>query len=97
MLAPRIEDKTVHLIKMKFDPVYKTEFEALQADIAQAQAVLKAREVEVRKGVFHSTIEGDINKDADSEMQGLAALLATIELVSDPVQRRKIIKDWANN
>lgn len=95
MLTPKIEDKTIHLIKMKFDPTYKAEFEALQADIIQAQEVLKARGVEVRKAAYHSTIEGDVTKDADSEMQSLAALLATIELVSDPIQRRKIIKDWA--
>lgn len=96
MLTPKIEDKTVHLIKMKFDPAYKAEFEALQADLFQAQAVLKARGVEVRKAAYHSTIEGDVTKDADSEMQSLAALLATIELVSDPIQRRQVTKDWAS-
>lgn len=97
MLTPAIQDKTVHVLKMKWDAAYRAEFEALQADIAQAQAVLKARGVEVRKGVFHSTIEGDITKDADSEMQGLAALLATIELVSDPVQRLQLLKEWADS
>lgn len=95
MLTPKIEDTTVHVLKMKWDAKYRAEFEALQADLAQAQAVLKARGVEVRKAAYHSTIEGDVTKDADSEMQSLAALLATIELVSDPIQRRKIIKDWA--
>lgn len=96
MLTPKIEDTTVHVLKMKWDAKYRAEFEALQADLAQAQAVLKARGVEVRKAAYHSTIEGDVTKDADSEMQSLAALLATIELVSDPVQRRQIIKDWAS-
>lgn len=96
MLTPAIQDKTVHVLKMKWDAAYRAEFEALQADLAQAQAVLKARGVEVRKAAYHSTIEGDVTKDADSEMQSLAALLATIELVSDPVQRRQIIKDWAS-
>jgi hypothetical protein len=96
MLTPAIQDKTVHVLKMKWDAAYRAEFEALQADLAQAQAVLKARGVEVRKAAYHSTIEGDITKDADSEMQSLAALLATIELVSDPIQRRQIIKDWAS-
>lgn len=96
MLTPKIEDTTVHVLKMKWDAKYRAEFEALQADLAQAQAVLKARGVEVRKAAYHSTIEGDVTKDADSEMQSLAALLATIELVSDPVQRRQIIKDWVS-
>lgn len=96
MLTPTIENQTTHLLKMKWDAKYRAEFEALQADLAQAQAVLKARGVEVRKAAYHSTIEGDVTKDADSEMQSLAALLATIELVSDPVQRRQIIKDWAS-
>lgn len=94
-LTPIIQDQTTHLLKMKWDAKYRAEFEALQADLAQAQAALKARGVEVRKAAYHSTIEGDVTKDADSEMQSLAALLATIELVSDPVQRRQIIKDWA--
>lgn len=95
MLTPAIQDKTIHVLKMKWDAKYRAEFEALQADLAQAQAVLKARGVDVRKAAYHSTIEGDVTKDADSEMQSLAALLATIELVSDPAQRRQIIKDWA--
>ena len=99
MLAPQIEDKTVHLIKMKFDPKYKAEFEALQADLIQAQAVLKARKdsVDVSKGVYHSTRSGDINKDSDPELQGLTALLDTLALIKDPAQRLQMMKEWANS
>jgi hypothetical protein len=99
MLAPQIEDKTVHLIKMKFDPKYKAEFEALKADLAQAQAVLKARRnsVEVSKGVYHSTRPGDINKDSDPQLQGLAALLDTMVFIKDPAQRLRMMKEWANS
>lgn len=95
MFAPKIEDKTVHLIKMKFDPVYKAEFEALQADLIQAQAVMKARGVDIKKA-FHS-VDGDINKDSSPELQEFAALLATVSLASDPAKRRQMLKEWADS
>jgi len=98
MLSPIIEDQTTHLLKMKWDAKYRAEFEALQADLAQAQAILKARKekLNIAKGVYHSTRPGDINKDSDPELQGLAALLDTLALVKEPAQRLQMMKDWAN-
>lgn len=95
MLTPKIEDKTVHLIKMKFDSEYRAEFEALQADLAKAQAVLKARGVDIKKA-FHS-VDGEINKDSSPELQEFAALLATVSLVADPAKRRQMLKEWADS
>lgn len=98
-LSPVIEDQTVHLLKMKWDAKYRAEFEALQADLAQAQAILKARKqkLDIAKGVYHSTRPGDINKDSDPELQGLAALLDTLAFIKDPAQRLRMMKDWANS
>lgn len=95
MFTPKIEDRTIHVIKMKFDAEYRAEFEALQADLLQAQAVMKARGVDIKKA-FHS-VDGDINKESSPELQEFAALLATVSLVSDPIKRRQMIKDWATN
>lgn len=39
-LSPIIQDQTTHLLKMKWDAKYRAEFEALQADLAQAEKVL---------------------------------------------------------
>ncbi|WP_282287375.1 hypothetical protein [Pseudomonas sp. PS02302] len=99
MLSPIIEDQTTHLLKMKWDPKYKAEFEAFQADLIQAQAILKAHKekLDIAKGVYHSTRPGDINKDSDPELQGLAALLDTLAFIKDPAQRLRMMKEWANS
>lgn len=95
MFTPKIEDRTIHVIKMKFDPAYRAEYEGLQADLAKAQAVLKARGVDIKKA-FHS-VDGAINKDSSPELQEFAALLATVSLVADPAKRRQMLKEWADS
>ncbi|WP_145152755.1 hypothetical protein [Pseudomonas oryzihabitans] len=77
-----LDKVTTHLLKMKYDAEYA--------------AAYKAGAVDVKKAAYHSTIEGDVNKDADPELQALASILATIELVKDPIQRLQLIKDWAS-
>lgn len=93
-------DKTVHLLRMKHDP----EYAALQADIAQAHAVLarraaeKAKAADIQKAVFHSTMTvngvGGVTHEDSAELQKMAAVLATMEIVGSPDEKLRIMRGY---
>lgn len=65
----------LHMMKMKYNQAYREEYEGLQADLTQAQEVIRRREAAQVADVAKAAVtETDILKSTDAE---LANILAT--------------------
>lgn len=88
-LVPVIQDQTVHLIKMKFDAKYRAEFEALQADLAQAEkALAKAPDKTTDKT---PVVESKMSLETETELdRKYRALMAADEIVAKVKASQKV-------
>lgn len=86
-LVPVIQDQTVHLLKMKWDAKYRAEFEALQADLAQAEkALAKAPD---KTPVVESKMSLETETELDRKYR---ALLAADEIVAKTKAKQTLLQ-----